>query len=89
MERVTAHYHELALKGGNRPRFERTLVRNLARTLSDLPGTKVRPLHGRVLIETEADLEVVLTRARAVCGPRAFRIPNSASGRALARMGDR
>ncbi|MEE8104768.1 MAG: tRNA uracil 4-sulfurtransferase ThiI [Planctomycetota bacterium] len=68
MERITAHYHELALKGGNRPRFERTLVRNLARTLSDLPGTKVRPLHGRVLIETEADLEVVLTRARAVCG---------------------
>jgi len=68
VERITAHYHELALKGGNRSKFERVLVRNLARSLSDLPGTKVRPLHGRILIDTEADVDLALTRARAVCG---------------------
>ena len=42
------HYQEIALKGKNRPWFLAQLVRSLQRAVSDLPGTKVRALMGRI-----------------------------------------
>ncbi len=68
MERITAHYHEIALKGRNRGRFEHALRRNLARAVSDLAPTTVKSCVGRVMLETEADAAQVLERVRDVCG---------------------
>jgi thiamine biosynthesis protein ThiI len=68
VEYLTVHYHELALKGANRPVFERTLRHNLAEALRSIGPAKVRSLAGRILIETEADPERVLARVTRVCG---------------------
>ncbi len=42
------HYHELALKGRNRPFFEQRLVKNLRLVLRDLGVRQVDALHGRI-----------------------------------------
>jgi thiamine biosynthesis protein ThiI len=44
---LLAHYHEIGLKGRNRPRFERLLKRNLERALAGSAG-RVRLVSGRV-----------------------------------------
>ncbi|MSO29362.1 MAG: tRNA 4-thiouridine(8) synthase ThiI [Acidobacteria bacterium] len=48
MNSIVIHYHELALKGKNRPWFLGKLVRNLRRAVADLDVTAVRPLMGRI-----------------------------------------
>src|SRR5262245_34426887 len=47
---VVVHYHEIALKGGNRPFFIAKLANNLRRATSDLGG-KVHVLAGRLVVE--------------------------------------
>jgi thiamine biosynthesis protein ThiI len=49
--RIAVHYAEIALKGRNRPRFERALRENLARTLAPLSPSTIRALRGRLLVE--------------------------------------
>ena len=44
---LLAHYHEIGLKGRNRPRFERQLQRNLVQALGD-SASGVRLVSGRV-----------------------------------------
>ncbi len=48
---AVVHYHEIALKGRNRPFFVNRLVRNIERAASDLPLKRVVPLPGRLLVE--------------------------------------
>ena len=48
MKSIVVHYHELALKGRNRPWFLARLVRNLRQSLSDLDVRGVRALMGRI-----------------------------------------
>ena len=48
---AVVHYHEIALKGRNRPFFVQRLVESLRRATSDFAGTKVRALDGRVTVE--------------------------------------
>jgi thiamine biosynthesis protein ThiI len=55
MRCVLVHYHELALKGRNRPYFEQRLVRNLRLALRDLPALRVDALQGRIRIRLEPD----------------------------------
>jgi tRNA uracil 4-sulfurtransferase len=47
---LLAHYHEIGLKGRNRPRFERALRDNLKRALAD-SASHVRLVSGRVEIQ--------------------------------------
>jgi tRNA uracil 4-sulfurtransferase len=47
---VVVHYHEIALKGGNRPFFVSKLAANLRTATADL-GAKVHALPGRLLLE--------------------------------------
>ena len=47
---LLAHYHEIGLKGRNRPRFERQLRTNLERALGD-SAARVRLVSGRVEIQ--------------------------------------
>ncbi|MEM3597182.1 MAG: tRNA uracil 4-sulfurtransferase ThiI [Candidatus Bathyarchaeia archaeon] len=45
------HYGELALKGLNRPYFERKLIENIDKALAEQEYGKIRKLQGRILIE--------------------------------------
>jgi thiamine biosynthesis protein ThiI len=60
---LSVHFHEIALKGGNRPRFQRALRQNLERSIG---SCKVTPLAGRLLVEAESD--DAFERATRVCG---------------------
>lgn len=49
------HYGEIALKGRNRPDFERRLVRNIER---QHPGARVERLSGRMVVRSEAAIDL-------------------------------
>jgi thiamine biosynthesis protein ThiI len=72
--RVIVRYHEIALKGRNRPFFVNKLVENLRRSTSDLPGTRVHAIAGRVSIEAadEAPWEALRERISSVFGVANF-----------------
>jgi tRNA uracil 4-sulfurtransferase len=48
MRCAVVHYHELALKGRNRPRFEARLVQNIRGVLRDLGVKQVEAMPGRI-----------------------------------------
>ncbi len=80
---VIVHYHEVALKRGNRPLFLRHLARNLARATSDLGPVRVRQLSGRILLDLDDHPAPARVRERAlrVCGVAsaalAYRVPST------------
>ena len=51
MNCIVVHYKELALKGGNRPWFINTLVRNLKTALAGLHVRSFKSIMGRIEIE--------------------------------------
>lgn len=65
---LTLHYHELALKGANRPRFVRALVHNARRALGELGPCRVESTGGRILVETGADMAAAVARAVKIPG---------------------
>jgi thiamine biosynthesis protein ThiI len=71
---VLVRYHEIALKGRNRPFFVDRLARNLARATADLPGARVRRLAGRLSVELpdEAGWDEARARLRTVFGVANF-----------------
>ena len=80
---VLVHYHELALKRGNRPLFLRHLARNLARATADLGPVALRQLSGRILLDLDGHPapEAVRDRVTRVCGVSsaaiAWRVPST------------
>jgi len=48
---VLVHYSELALKGLNRPVFEKKLIENLQKALQGIEYGKIRKLQGRIILE--------------------------------------
>ena len=58
------HYHELALKGRNRPYFEHRLARHLRLALRNLGVTQVAPLPGRIRVILGEDTAWELVKAR-------------------------
>jgi tRNA uracil 4-sulfurtransferase len=48
---VVIRYHEIALKGRNRPFFVEKLAQNLRRVFGDVPGVRVRATDGRLTLE--------------------------------------
>lgn len=67
---AVVHYHEIALKGRNRPFFLNRLVRNIERAAADLPLKRVVPLPGRLMVELadEAAWPQLRERLAAVVG---------------------
>ncbi|OGW67004.1 MAG: tRNA 4-thiouridine(8) synthase ThiI [Nitrospirae bacterium RIFCSPLOWO2_02_FULL_62_14] len=70
MRCAIVHYHELALKGRNRPFFEGKLVRHIRTALKGLGIARVEPLQGRirVVLKDEARWEPVKERLTRVFG---------------------
>lgn len=71
---VLVHYHEIALKGRNRPFFIERLAANLRQATEDLPGRKVSVLPGRLLVEggDSASWDTLSARIAAVFGVANF-----------------
>ncbi len=70
MRCVIVHYHELALKGRNRPYFEQRLVRNLRLAMNGAGIRQVDSLQGRVriVLTEEAEWDRVKARLQRVYG---------------------
>jgi thiamine biosynthesis protein ThiI len=70
MRCIIVHYHELALKGRNRPYFENRLVRHIRLALKGLSIARVEPLQGRirVVLKDEARWEPIKERLARVFG---------------------
>ena len=64
MDRVIIHYHELALKGKNRPFFVRQLVKNLSSAAQGTGVRRILRLSGRVALEIASDSEWKTLRER-------------------------
>ena len=62
-EVVLVHYAELALKGENRPFYERRLIDNLKRSCGGLAAGVLR-LYGRLVVIPENDIDVTDLEAR-------------------------
>ena len=58
---IIVHYHELSLKGKNRNWFEKTLLKNIKRHLSNLAFTNISRLSGRIIIEG-IDFEILIVQ---------------------------
>jgi thiamine biosynthesis protein ThiI len=71
---LIVRYHEIALKGRNRPFFVERLADNLRRVLSDLPGVTVQPVSSRISVQLpdEAPWEAVRDRVETVFGVANF-----------------
>ena len=99
MESVIVHYHEIALKGGNRPWFIARLVRNLRAVTAEVGVTQVRALMGRIELELapDVDREELDDRLRRVFGVANFAPAGRVEGgdldaiatAILANLGDR
>jgi thiamine biosynthesis protein ThiI len=80
---AVVHYHEISLKGGNRPLFLRHLQQNLLRATSDLGPVRVVQLSGRIMLDLggHSDPDRVRDRLDRVCGIANFavaeRVPSS------------
>src|SRR5262245_33024867 len=61
---VVIHYHEISLKGGNRPLFLRRLARNLLAVTAGTGVRRVRRLPGRLVLDLTPDADLALVRAR-------------------------
>ena len=70
MNRVVVHYHEIALKRGNRPAFVRQLVDNVGHTLRGTGVRRVRAVPGRIVVSLSprADWMEISRRLRWVFG---------------------
>jgi tRNA uracil 4-sulfurtransferase len=79
MRCILVHYHELALKGRNRPYFEGRLVRHLRAALKDLGVTQVEALPGRIRITLpeSVDWETVKCRVAQTFGISNFLLAHS------------
>ncbi|MFI5396535.1 MAG: tRNA uracil 4-sulfurtransferase ThiI [Candidatus Binatia bacterium] len=70
MNRVVVHYHEIALKRGNRPAFVSRLVDNIGRALRGTGVKRVRSVPGRIVINLtpQADWPEISRRLQRIFG---------------------
>jgi thiamine biosynthesis protein ThiI len=61
---IAVRYHEIALKGGNRPFFVDRLAQSLGRATADLGPGRVRVLPGRLTVELPDDVPWDVARER-------------------------
>ncbi|MGA9520371.1 MAG: tRNA uracil 4-sulfurtransferase ThiI [Myxococcaceae bacterium] len=74
MDPIAVHFHEIALKGGNRAYYEHSLRKNLIAALQGAGELKVHKINGSMLVDGEGDGEEVLRRVSNVFGV-AFAMP--------------
>jgi thiamine biosynthesis protein ThiI len=67
---IIIHYHEIALKGGNRAYFEKKLCENIKKSLNGLEYDKIERPWGRILIKpnSKSDFEKIKSKLLLVFG---------------------
>jgi thiamine biosynthesis protein ThiI len=81
LDPISIHFHEVALKGRNRARFERRLRRNISTAVAPLGQLRLNRYPGGLLLEGDAeDRPEVVRRITQVCGVAhvmpVMRLPN-------------
>jgi len=68
------HYAEIAIKGKNRPLFERILIENIRKSIKGLKALGVRRRYGRLIVELKEDskLEEIEKKLKKVPGISSF-----------------
>lgn len=62
---IIVHHHEITLKGNNRQKFERLLLKNVRRSLADLlPSSAIDGGYGKFIIHLEAESQTDVITAR-------------------------
>ena len=69
MNRVIVHYHEIALKRGNRPAFIRQLIDNVGAALRGTGVRRVRSAPGRIVVHLKPDADWPEVSRRLQCVP--------------------
>ncbi len=71
---LVVRYHEIALKGGNRPRFVSRLVSNLRAATAGLGVSRAQSLPGRIVLwlARDADVEAICARTATTFGVANF-----------------
>jgi thiamine biosynthesis protein ThiI len=82
MKAVVVHYHEIALKGKNRPGFILKLIRNLQTVCKGLSVSQVKSLPGRLRMQLDDDTNWSELRSRI---ERVFGIANFSYSQSTAR----
>jgi thiamine biosynthesis protein ThiI len=77
---VVVHYHEISLKGGNRPLFLRRLGENLRRATAGCGVRAIRRLPGRLVLDLHPGADPACLESRVAT---VFGIANFAVGRSL------
>ncbi len=76
MDTIIIHYAEIAIKGKNRPWFEKMLIENIRKHLAGLNHGKIKRIFGRLVIQpeslTEKEKEEYRERLRHVFGISSF-----------------
>jgi thiamine biosynthesis protein ThiI len=67
------HYHEVGLKGRNRPDFERKLKENVERRLAFFPDARVSRMSGRLLVSVKSWTDALAVAAEAAGVPGVVR----------------
>lgn len=69
-EIILAKYGEIILKGGNRPKFENILMRNISNSLKNVAETKLRLAQATVYVEVEDEdkMDIVMDRISKIFG---------------------
>ncbi|MBT4576858.1 tRNA 4-thiouridine(8) synthase ThiI [Candidatus Woesearchaeota archaeon] len=57
-EYFVVHYNEIAIKGKNRPLFERTLIDNIIQSIKGLKANGVKRRYGRVIVNLKEDSQI-------------------------------
>ena len=68
------HYAEIAIKGKNRPLFERILIENIRKSIKGLKALGVRRRYGRLIVELKEDskLEEIEEKLKKIPGISSF-----------------
>ena len=76
MDTIIIHYAEIAIKGNNRPWFEKLLITNIQKHLQGLSFGKVKRIFGRLVIQpsslTESDVKEYTKRLSNIFGISSF-----------------
>jgi tRNA uracil 4-sulfurtransferase len=57
-EYFVVHYNEIAIKGKNRPLFERTLIDNIIKSIKGLKANGVKRRYGRIIVNLKEDSQI-------------------------------
>ncbi|MFC1756978.1 tRNA uracil 4-sulfurtransferase ThiI [Patescibacteria group bacterium] len=82
LNKIVVHYHEIALKKGNRQFFVKKLIANIKSALKDVEGVGVENLYGRLLLNYGGSTSIVGGRLEKIPGIANFR-PVFVAGRDL------